>query len=46
MTKKSAMTRDFHEGWVTRAIAAAKRRALRDLKAAPYGKQEQRYGSY
>ena len=30
--------------WVARAIAAARRRALRRSRAAPYGKQEQRYG--
>ena len=32
--------------WVARAIAAAKRRALRNSNAAPYGKQEQRYGNH
>lgn len=32
--------------WVARAIAAAKRQQLRRLKAAPYRKQEQRYGNH
>jgi len=32
--------------WMARAIAAAKRRALRRLKAAPCGKQDQRHGNH
>ena len=32
--------------WVARAIAAAKRRELRRLKAAPCGKQDQRHGNH